>query len=67
MRIAPLKGEPMPKIRRSEITPEFLDVLSNQRRGEIFEQMVDRFLDEDIAKLARRRIIAKLLKDAHSR
>jgi len=57
----------MPKIRRIEITPEFLDTLANQRRREIFEQMVDRFLDEDIAKLARRRIIAKLLKDAHSR
>ena len=56
----------MPKIRRSEITPEFLDAPADQRRREIFEQMVDRFLDEGIVKLARQRVIAKLLKDARS-
>jgi hypothetical protein len=55
----------MPKIRRSEITAEFLDELANQRRREIFEAMIDRILAEGIAKQARRRIIAKLLKDAH--
>ncbi|MCK5090372.1 MAG: hypothetical protein KAQ88_10375 [Hyphomicrobiaceae bacterium] len=55
----------MTKIRRSEITAEFLDKLADQRRREIFEQMVDRILDEGIATLARRRIIAKLLNDAH--
>ena len=65
-RIAPLKAEPMMKIRRSEITAElFLDKLADKRRREIFEEMVDRILDEGIATLARQRIIAKLFNDAH--
>ncbi len=55
----------MTKIRRSEITAEFLDALANQRSREIFEAMIDRILAEGMRKLARRRIIAKLLKDAH--
>ena len=56
----------MTKIRRSEITAElFLDKLADKRRREIFEQMVDRILDEGIATLARQRIIAKLFNDAH--